>query len=75
MAPKWTRQSTKAQSQKQSSPEKGEEEETVFDIPAAIKEFPVSAMDSEKINRLVIDGVLQDQQTGGWIEAIGQKFP
>ncbi|KAK3121467.1 hypothetical protein QOZ80_8BG0653910 [Eleusine coracana subsp. coracana] len=75
MAPKRTHQSSKAQTQKQSSPEKGEEEGTVFDIPAAIKEFPMSAMDSEKINRLVIDGVLQDQQTGGWIEAIGQKFP
>ncbi|GJN23951.1 hypothetical protein PR202_gb11652 [Eleusine coracana subsp. coracana] len=46
----------------------------VFDIPAGTKEFPASAMDSEKINRLVIDGVLQDQQTGGWIESIGQRF-
>ncbi|GJN20451.1 hypothetical protein PR202_gb07830 [Eleusine coracana subsp. coracana] len=54
MAPKRTRKSTRAQSKKQSSPEKGEEE-AAYDIPAAIQEFPASAMDAEKINRMNLD--------------------
>ncbi|KAK3160947.1 hypothetical protein QOZ80_1BG0068990 [Eleusine coracana subsp. coracana] len=69
MALKRSRPSVK-DSWKQASPT-STEDEACLDIPMGIREFPASAIDTENINRLVIDGVLQDHQTGDWIEALG----